>query len=236
MPDVKLQGGSYLLQSAAGSELVFSDFDASSLRAQSRWRGELSGGRGQVWFATLGDIEIVIRRYRRGGLMSRLSESRYLWTGLTNTRVYRELQLLEQLVSLGLPVSVPVGGRLWRRGFHYEAALVTQRIEGAKTLAQRISGEPLSASCWASVGRLIRRFHDLGVWHADLNANNILFDAKGDLLLIDFDRGRIRPHQDKWKQTNLARLERSLVKIASRNPGLYYSEADLRHLRNGYGA
>ena len=236
MPEVKRQHANYLLQSPSGSGLALRDFDADVLKSESRWLGDVTGGRGQVGFARVAGHVVVIRQYRRGGLIARLSERHYLWSGLTGTRVYRELQLLEHLTALGLPVPVPVGGVVRRKGLCYEAALMTVKIDGAMTLAERIAASPLAASGWSEVGALIRRFHDAGLWHADLNANNILFDGESGLHLIDFDRGRLRPHQDRWKQSNLARLERSLIKIASRDPGLCFSQADFRQLCRGYAA
>ncbi|HET9819949.1 MAG TPA: lipopolysaccharide kinase InaA family protein, partial [Rhodanobacteraceae bacterium] len=50
--------------------------------------------------------------------------------------------------------------------------------------------------------------------HADLNAHNILLNAKG-LWLIDFDRGEIRVTGTAWKLGNLARLKRSLLKVGA---------------------
>jgi 3-deoxy-D-manno-octulosonic acid kinase len=42
---------------------------------------------------------------------------------------------------------------------------------------------------------MIARFHRAGVWHADLTAHNILLEVRGVPWLLDFDRGRIRPHR-----------------------------------------
>ena len=58
------------------------------------------------------------------------------------------------------------------------------------------------------------RFHRAGVWHADLNAHNILV-AESQLYLIDFDRGERRPPDETWRIANLQRLRRSLVKLGA---------------------
>jgi 3-deoxy-D-manno-octulosonic acid kinase len=52
------------------------------------------------------------------------------------------------------------------------------------------------------------------VQHADLNANNIMLDGRGGAWLLDFDRGRLRK-PGPWREKTLARLGRSLAKIAS---------------------
>ena len=62
------------------------------------------------------------------------------------------------------------------------------------------------------VGAMIREFHDVGLFHADLQIRNILV-ADESVYLIDFDRARLieelTPRQ-RWK--NLLRLRRSLEK------------------------
>ncbi|EFV87568.1 LOW QUALITY PROTEIN: hypothetical protein HMPREF0005_04636, partial [Achromobacter xylosoxidans C54] len=49
--------------------------------------------------------------------------------------------------------------------------------------------EPL----WQPVAEAIVRMHRAGVWHADLNAFNILIGSDGRVWLIDFDRGTDGP-------------------------------------------
>ncbi|MEE7561082.1 3-deoxy-D-manno-octulosonic acid kinase, partial [Xanthomonas sp. Kuri4-2] len=66
---------------------------------------------------------------------------------------------------------------------------------------------------WEETGRLIARFHRAGLDHADLNAHNILFDGNHQGWLIDFDRGVLRIPATRWRERNLARLQRSLVKL-----------------------
>ena len=63
----------------------------------------------------------------------------------------------------------------------------------------------------------------------------MLFDATGQGWLIDFDRGRIRVPETRWRARNLARLERSLLKLRGER-----TEADVRadfaRLRAAYDA
>ena len=60
---------------------------------------------------------------------------------------------------------------------------------------------------------MIARFHRAGLDHADLNAHNILFDDAGRGWLIDFDRGVLRIPATRWRERNLKRLLRSLLKL-----------------------
>ncbi|MGS2741991.1 3-deoxy-D-manno-octulosonic acid kinase [Halomonas sp. LS-001] len=162
----------------------------------------------------------VLRIYHRGGLISRLSKSRYIWTGCERTRSFREIRLTAALFANGLPVPRPIAACVIRHGFTYEAALITQRIPGARTLADCLNDTQIPtdvlSTMLTNVGRMIRRFHDHGLDHVDLNARNILIDPQSSPWLIDLDRCRLRS-PGAWQNANLKRLESSAQKF---NPGI----------------
>jgi tRNA A-37 threonylcarbamoyl transferase component Bud32 len=55
--------------------------------------------------------------------------------------------------------------------------------------------------------------HDSGLWHADLNLQNVLVAADGDVHILDLAGSRIRhPLPEAARHENLARLWRSLLK------------------------
>jgi 3-deoxy-D-manno-octulosonic acid kinase len=169
------------------------------------------GGRGAAWVLKHRKDEWVLRHYRRGGVPGRFVRDRYLWIGLDASRPWREWRLLDSLYKEGLPVPQPVAARVQRAGLLYKGDLITRRIPAARSLAERsASGSDIP---WAAAGRCLRRFHDAGVCHADLNAHNILLDESGRTYLIDFDRGT-RRGTGPWKQANLSRLKRSLDKLS----------------------
>lgn len=179
------------------------------------------GGRGGVAFVETPVGACALRHYHRGGLMARVIADRYLWSGASRTRAFREFHLLARLANAGLPVSTPVAARYVRDGFCYRADLLTRRVAPARTLADRLASASLTPALGQAVGRTIARFHAANVWHADLNAHNILVDdggAGGDhsVWLIDFDRGRVRKPKLAWQQANLKRLRRSLDKLGAR--------------------
>lgn len=171
------------------------------------------GGRGAAWImpAGDGDGEWVLRHYRRGGLPAKLVSDLYLWPGLELTRPWREWHLLAELHSLGLPVPRPVAAQATRHGIGYRGDLITRRIPGAQSLAELLARG--ASAPWHETGACIRRFHAAGVWHADLNAHNILADHDGAVWLLDFDRGERRRPAAGWQQANLERLARSLRKL-----------------------
>lgn len=175
------------------------------------------GGRGSAWFITSALGSWVLRHFSRGGLPGRVIRSRYLFLGHSKVRSVREYHLLEAMRAQGLPVPTPVAAFYERQGISYRAALIIEKLESSTPLMQ--FQQVGDAALWRQTGQCIRRFHDHGVFHADLNANNILVSESGtaepQVYLIDFDRGYY--HSDRspsapWKQANLARLERSLIK------------------------
>ena len=190
-------------------------------------------GRGTTVLVGDGRIELALRHYRRGGLIGKLVSDCYLWAGLERSRPWREFRLLAVLFEQGLPVPRPVAARCVRVGLCYRADLITERLPGCP-LAEHLSNGPLSATTWRAVGACIARFHRAGVYHADLNARNILLDEAGLVSLLDFDQGDIRRQAGRWQGQNLGRLLRSLEKFRRRQAGFAFSAADWQELLNGY--
>ena len=200
-------------------------------------RDSISGfaeGRGTTFFVNYHGRELALRHYHRGGLIARWSPDRYLWSGLDRTRAWRELHLLRRMHELDLPVPRPVAAQVVRAGLFYTADIMTRRIPNARTVAQLLGSHSLDNQQWLAIGRLIRRFHEQGVYHADLNANNIMLDEAGQLYLIDFDRGAFKTKRSAWQQRNLQRLLRSLHKLKGKQSPFYFSESDWQALLDGY--
>lgn len=171
------------------------------------------GGRGSIHFIEDGAQRWALRRYLRGGLLARLVRERFVFLGEERTRPFRELRLLARLSELGLPVPAPVAAGFRRDRFSYVAAILTERLPRTQSLAELLGAGSVDDGHWAAIGRTLRRFHDAGVQHADLAAGNILLDERGAVWLVDFDRGRLR-RPGLWREAVLARLGRSLAKIA----------------------
>ena len=192
-----------------------------------------SGGRGNTLIVSDGENEFVLRHYIRGGLPGKLIRDTYVWTGERETRSFAEWYLLARLTKLGLPVPRPVAARYRRRGLTYRADLLTMRIPGIRSLAERIMERPRNREFWRGVGRAIHRFHAEGVCHADLNAYNLQLDDSDAVFLLDFDRGTLR-EPGIWRQKNIARLHRSLNKIRSLDRRVAFSKAEWNELLEGY--
>ena len=210
-------------------------FDVDYWASQNAIMG-FAEGRGTTFFIQYADQDYVLRHYRRGGMIARLSPDQYIWTGLQSTRAWREWHLLARLQEMELPVPQPVAVQVVRNGMLYRADIMTRRINQTNTLANELECYALSSKNWQELGKVIRRFHQHGVWHADLNANNILLNNNKQVYLIDFDRGQLRQSARQWQQANLERLKRSLLKLQSRSTNFYFRESDWQEFIAGYSA
>ncbi|MGA9575794.1 MAG: 3-deoxy-D-manno-octulosonic acid kinase [Lysobacterales bacterium] len=170
-------------------------------------------GRGSAWFIQAPYGPVVLRRYLRGGWAAVVSREHYFYTGASTSRPFREYHLLAAMHAMGLPVPRPVAALCRHRGFLSTGAIMTLRLVDAEPLADLLVGGQCDADAWAGIGACIRRFHEAGVWHADLNARNILLDGDSKVFLIDFDRARFDPVEGVDGMGNLKRLKRSLVKL-----------------------
>jgi len=195
---------------------VESLFDPDFWRRQGELE-DVKGGRGSAWFIASGERQWVLRHFRRGGFIARVSQDRYVWTGEDRVRAFAEWRLLDALTKRGLPVPKPVAARYVRTGLSYRCDLITQRIADAEPFSAALGRGALAESLWCAAGAAIARLHRAGVDHADLNAHNILIGVDGAVSVVDFDRGRMRG-QGAWAERNLQRLRRSLAKISREMP------------------
>ena len=207
-------------------------FDPQAWRSRDGIVGQASAGRGYVWFVASPDGTWALRHYCRGGLVSRLIDDQYLWLGEARTRSFQEWRLLAELRQRGLPVPRPIAAAYRRSGPFYRADLITGYID-APSFQTLLLDDSLTVATWREVGRVLRRFHDAGVYHADLNIRNMLVREDGQVFVLDFDKGRLRA-PGKWARDNLARLERSIHKICA-TTGASFDAPGWQQLLVGYG-
>ena len=161
---------------------------------------------------------MVIRQYSHGGIFRAVTRNTYLF----GSRSFRELALTEEIRSCGIPTIQPIGA-IHRPilPFLYQPYFLSLEVPRAKDLIQYFQevgphpvGEPLflKRKIIRSAGILLRRFHEAGFFHGDLQLKNIL--AVGDQpLLIDFDRSyRKKVLFMRERIKNLLRLNRSVEK------------------------
>lgn len=185
-------------------------FEVGWLRSEGHLIGT-SSGRGQAYFLSFESRDMVMRPFRRGGLIGRFNRDLYLRGSLESSRAMQEFGLLQWMRDAGLPVPRAVAAQVTPRGLFYRAALLTERIPGAQPMEDALREVPLEPEVWRRVGAVVRQLHDAGVYHSDLNCRNILIDEAQQVWLIDFDKCERRA-SGAWAKANLERLERSLKK------------------------
>ncbi|MDH6018100.1 3-deoxy-D-manno-octulosonic acid kinase [Vibrio splendidus] len=200
-----------------------------------RKREAISGsaqGRGTTWFIQLDGIQAALRHYRRGGLFGKLVEDQYRFSDWESTRCAMELNVLKVLANSGVNVPKPIAARAIKSGLLYRADLMSERISNAKDLVDVLVVHPIDADIYRKIGQEIRKMHDAGVNHTDLNIHNILLDASLNVWIIDFDKCGQQAGND-WKEGNLNRLKRSFLKEVNKRQ-IQWQESDWGYLNDGY--
>ncbi len=208
----------------SGAEPAFDKklFDPLWIKNQGYLTGAPQGGRGNTVFFNLGNTHLVLREYRRGGMVRHVNRRHYLWLGLERTRAFQEMQILNTCASMQLPTPIAFASQIKRRGPSYIASLITYRLEG-ETFVDVIKRDVATQAVWSAVGNSIAKLHDHGIWHADLNAHNILVNSDGEVSVIDFDRARHYEQARLPAQGNIDRLHRSLLKEAKKHNSVFNS-------------
>jgi len=203
--------------------------------AQREVRDEgTEGGRGGTRRIVLpGGKAVYLRQYMRGGMVRHLIRDRYL---LRPPRPIRELVVTEHARACGCPVPSVEAVCVEDAGIFYRGWIVTSAIEPASRLAVRFPAADKSVGdrLLRTAGAAIRSLHDAGVYHVDLNCDNLLVDDVGNIVIIDFDRAYIsRPNIPLSSEKGLNRFWRSLAKHCRRR-STPLSPQRRRWLERGY--
>jgi len=174
-------------------------------------------GRGEAPSVEIGGgAAMVLRRYRHGGLLAALAGTLFLGPA----RPLQELRVSARAEASGAPVPRVLCLVLWPVAGPFWSALIGTREERP---ARDLHGALLAADPAESValarraGHAVRKLHDAGVEHRDLQLRNILVAENGAsrIVLIDLDRARFhrygRVPVGRCAQ-NLGRLARSVIK------------------------
>ncbi|MBI4863782.1 MAG: hypothetical protein HY815_26515 [Candidatus Riflebacteria bacterium] len=205
-------------------------------------------GRGICTSVPLGDDDrAVLRHYHHGGILAPVT--RDLFWG-PRPRPLIEMITSDRLRARGVPTP-EVLGMFWRyRGFlFYQADIITREVPESVDLAtfleltlpiKDVAGQRRRRRrVLAEAGRVLARAHDAGMDHPDLNLKNLLVREGSDGLsvwILDLDRAcLVDPLPEGRRQGQLARLERSLKKVA-RGRELVSDRERLAFLRGYFGS
>lgn len=190
-------------------------------------------GRGTTYFVRYQQHHLVLRHYRRGGLIGKLIQDSFCFFGWRMTRAQQESILLVTLRERGLAVPEPIAVRIQRHGLFYRNDMLQRRIDHTRDLVAVLAEQPLPADIWQAVGEAIGKLHAAHCYHHDLNLRNLLLDEQQRVWIIDFDRCRLR-RPGAWRQKNLERLQRSLHKELRLGTISHWQEQDWQALMLGY--
>ncbi len=229
------ESGCHIIQQEAlAAELDSQFFSVDYWRGQSGVES-LEDGRGGTLKLTFDDTDIVLRQYRRGGMVRFFSADRYIWSGLKRSRPWREFSILQQAITFGLPVPEPLAACVCQKGLTYRGSIMTRLLAGTRSLSTVLVERELEAEVWYQLGTVIRQFHHRLIRHADLNAINILIDEEGKIFLVDFDKASLMRGPGDWQWKPLYRLQQSLQKW-QKSRRLIYREENWQSLMDGYQA
>ncbi len=219
----------------AGS-LAWIRADLADVGAAAFWQPLLpladAKGRGGAGTLRIGDVEMVVRPFRRGGALGTLLHDRYV----RPSRVHRELEVLNALRQQGVPVVVPVAGVARRRGAFWQLRLCTERLHDVLPVPAFLAAFPgLRRFTAEAVGVVLRLAFGAGLRHPDLHLDNVLCQARGDrvrAVLVDLDRATLRaPVSEADRDAMLVRMQRHLVRHKARLPAVPSRAETMRLLR-----
>lgn len=173
------------------------------------------GGRAPLARIASASGTLLVRPYRKGGLLRHLRGARFhgTWRPLTELVLHRRLQAID------VPVPEAVGCVVLRGPLGWRGFLLLREVTGSVDLEAWLHGVPAPtdvdpATILRRAGRAVRHLHDAGVSHADLHAKNLLIAPGGEVLVLDLDRARAHPGRlpDEARLDNLVRLGRAIEK------------------------
>ena len=173
---------------------------------------EVLGGRGYITSTVIAGLgPVVIKHYRRGGILKLFTSNRYLHVG--GLRPRQEYEVLRWVRSAGVSAPEPLAFVV-KGGFFYRGWLVTQEIMNQESLA-RISMRDEERAC-----RLIKRLTDQisilikhGIYHVDLHPGNVLVDDSGCVFLLDFDKAcKWKGRRNRLRDLYICRWRRAVIK------------------------
>lgn len=174
-----------------------------------------TGGRGGWARISQGDETWILKRLHRGGVLAPLWRGRFLGAGRLRNN------LLLPVVARKRGVATPrIVGVLAREGpaTLFRGWLAVAEVRGTMDLARRLAvGQPLEELTRQRIMQAVKKMHDAGIEHRDLNLGNLLLDdhLPPEVTILDLDRAVAHegPLGALLRRRGLDRLQRSYAKL-----------------------
>jgi tRNA A-37 threonylcarbamoyl transferase component Bud32 len=208
------------------------------LHRREGWQERLSAPAGAAGRGATRSIELPsgrsarLKRLHRGGWAASLWRDRYAG----RERLLDNLRVPLEAARRGVPTAAPLALLIERAGAGlHRAWLAVEELDAADLRTRLAAGSPPSTEQLGATLSVVRRMHERGIEHRDLNLGNLLVgDGPGPpAFVIDLDGARVHdgPLSFRARLRGLRRLERSYVKCCYPGPA---SEELRRLIYTGY--
>jgi 3-deoxy-D-manno-octulosonic acid kinase len=158
--------------------------------------------------------DIVVRNLTHGGMLRGITKDRFL----SPERSICELAVSAHLLSRGIPTPEILAIRCVRIGLFIYISVLSKLVPDSIDLMTYLTTKRTEAGdLFEKTGKLARKMHDSGVFHADFHIKNILLDATLTPWILDLDKAKkleFMPYTLKW--LNIKRFFRSCRKWAKK--------------------
>lgn len=149
--------------------------------------------------------DVVLRPYRRGGIVRHVNERIYL----NSHRFQAETDIHRALWESGFPTVEPLGYAFRQRSWGVEGIYFTRYVKALPwALAFNRTGQLLP-----QLKVLLEALSEWGLHAPDLNATNFIIDESGSMLALDWDRAVWTQPGGRLLERYLQRLDRSLFRL-----------------------
>lgn len=172
----------------------------------------------------------IIRHYWRGGLIGKILKDNFLIFSSSSRRALNEFDMLITMRKMGLPVPRPILARCEESALFVRNDIVVEEIPGATNVTRILVTRCLTDLEISKMGDALGKLFRAGVYHTDLNINNILIDGADNVWIIDFDKCYFRTVSLKIYKKMVSRLKRSFAKECEKHSITKWSNRDFEKL------